>query len=83
MSLHLMHTPGEWDGTFALVATALLTDLLSDGEPVHAVSVAYEDEDGDVMRATGTVVSLEDGGILFAGDVARISVMDLISVSVA
>lgn len=34
MSLLLRHTPGEWDGTFAIVLEALVRDLLSDGEPI-------------------------------------------------
>lgn len=31
MSMLLRHTPGEWDGTFTLVAEKLVTDLLRDG----------------------------------------------------
>ena len=32
MSLRLWYKPGEWDGTFAVAARALVADLLLDGD---------------------------------------------------
>lgn len=53
MSLLLMHTPGEWDGTFFVTATALINDLLSDGEPI---GVTFTTEDDLGVRGHGRVL---------------------------
>lgn len=64
--MKLEHNGDEWHGTFGIALTAMLDDLLSDGEPVK-VRVVYESEDGLRQPITDDLRSIEDHWLDFAG----------------
>lgn len=71
MALTLSHDPGEWDGTFGVVVTRLIEDLLSDGLPIRATIVA---EGGDQVFEKVLISALHpDDAIFFSyeSDVAE------------
>lgn len=65
MSLRLDHTPGEWDGTFAVVAGKLCEDMLLDGpfqisiddEPARKLT-GYERGHGELLFEDGSSASI-------------------------
>lgn len=61
MSLLLRHTPGEWDGTFTVLARELARDLLLDGDIAVAINnevrlrmLTGYDPDRDCLIFTGS-----------------------------
>lgn len=81
-SLGLTHTPGAWDGTFGLMVTAMLADLLSDGAAVPDVTVTYYDDGGTVRSARGDVLTVDHDVITFT-DHVMVRVIEVIALSVA
>lgn len=79
--LRLVSDGQHWQGTFALAAEALITDILSDGEPFDATLTWV---DGNNARcAVASVTALNDGHVEFTAVTAhRVPVIDLIAVEV-
>jgi hypothetical protein len=85
MALTLSHTPGEWDGTFAVVLDALVRDLLSDGAPFAATVVYWDPYRRDETSVSGEVSAITDDGDLIVDMVpmpSSVSVSDVIGVMV-
>lgn len=72
MSLLLKHTPGEWDGTFAFTAQAMITNLLDDG-PIE-ITVNGGSPRMLIRYDAGTLVFEDGEENLFDGDIATIEV---------
>lgn len=73
MSLLLKHTPGEWDGTFAVTVGFLVEDVLSDGEPIDVLI------NGEPRPRTLTAY---EHNLLVFSDGYREDVLDVVAIEV-
>ena len=60
MALVLAHTPGEWDGMFALTVEFMVTDLLTNGP----IEVTVNGEEHMLVRYGNGVLVYENGSTL-------------------
>lgn len=87
MALTLTHTTGEWDGTFAITAAYLLSDILSDGAPINNVTIVSEPVDVNVpderITHVGTVTDVIGGHVhLTTGEGKQVEIELAYAVSV-
>lgn len=60
VDMSLVSSGGGWMGTFGIVITAAVSDILSDGEPFTAY-LEWEDDNGDLETRTVQIESVDPG----------------------